>query len=822
MGILNRLGTVFLVLLLAGGLFPVAMGAQEKIDPDMPTRLDINTASREEVRELPIPAALADSLYGHRVRKGYFESVYDILEVPGMDIQTFLTVKAHITITKPGERREVSRYILWLQERLAAEESPREGAIDEWEDLLISPININRADVDDILLLDRVTPVDAVSAVKHRRFLGSLRYVTALKDARYLTSYGFRNMRNYIVTSDPQIERMPFHMHYRMRYDHEDLWLGDEGSYSHRVDAINAQLENLESDTVDNLYTTLSDAGWSPDEISGLRQQLITERAVLEDAQTPGAVSNRLRLRWKEQAKIGGRIINRPGGDQELVKRYAMATNLPLLKKLIVGDYRLTIGQGLLVDNTDEERARLTRRIEGLFGDLTDTEEFKLSGVAAEAELAMLHPTIFYSQDRKDGILNRDGSINSYILSQPRASTVTDVFSQEDYGGALRIDLSDILLIPLGTYLSLNGYQTNLSKPFRPDTAEIDIPFDKDRLDDLNYLLMPSGDRRTYLGTSFRTVYRNVSFEGEYVRQQEHGYGYLCKALVQFNTFYVIYMKRHYAIDFFNPYARPFSEQSKFDDTVVEKDYRLLDPLYRDLQDLPVPKAEDGHYFETRYQITRSLTVTRAYIDVWRNLAYDLNNVRIQGELEYRPVFPLRLRIKQKWQVKQLPKAVLATTSRTQETTLRVFALVAGDYLSLEARYGRVRLTPNELYNGNLLMEGNYLDAAWEHNFSDYLSAVGGVAIWDAKSMSQWIFEDAGIDFLYGEGKKYYITFKDRISENISLRFKIRRKSTSYPHTGIYGSSNEFHYGDDVPVLIRDFTDTKDQMSYNLQIDVRW
>jgi hypothetical protein len=281
-------------------------------------------------------------------------------------------------------------------------------------------------------------------------------------------------------------------------------------------------------------------------------------------------------------------------------------------------------------------------------------------------------------------------------------------------------------------------------------------------------------------------------------------------------------MKRRYGLDFFNPYARSFSEQSKFDDTVVEKDYRLLDPFYSDLQDLPVPKAEDGHYFETRYQITRSLTITRAYIDVWRNLAYNLDNVRIQGELEYRPVFPLRFRIKQKWQVKQLPKAVLATTSRTQETTLRIFALVAGDYLSLEARYGRVGLTPNEQYNGNLLMEGNYLDAAWEHNFSDFFSVVGGVAIWDATSMSQWIFEDAGIDFLYGEGKKYYITFKDRLSENVSLRFKIRRKSSSYPHTGIYGSGNEYHYGDDVPVLIRDFTDIDDQMSYNLQIDVRW
>lgn len=822
MEILTRRYLIIILLVIIGSTLPSSLPSQPTMFSGEVAKIDINTASRDEVHRLPLAAALADSLYSYRIRKGYFRSVYDILEVRGMDMGTFLKIKDRIIITRPEERREVSKYILWLQERLAAEESPREGAIDEWEDLLISPININRAGVDDILLLDRVTPVDAVSAVRHRRFLGGLRYVNALQDAKYLTSYGFRNMRNYIVTSDPEIQRIPFHLHYRMRYDHEDLFFGDEGSFSDRVDALNARLEELEADTVDNLYTTLTDAGWTPEEIYGLRQKLVTEREALLNARTPGDVSNRLRLRWSNRVKLGGRFIVQPGGNEELIKRYAMVTDLPLIRKLIVGNYRITIGQGLLIDNTDEERARLTQRIEGLFGDLTDTEEFAFSGIAAEARAALFHPTVFYSRDRKDGILNRDGSVNSYVLTRPRTAPVADVFSQEDYGGALRIDLSDMLFIPLGTYVSLNGYETRMSKPLRPDTATIDIPLDKDRLDDLNYLLMPSGDRRTYLGTTFRTVFRNVSFEGEYVRQHDHGYGYLYKALIQFNTFYVIYMKRHYALDFFNPYGRPFVEQSRFDDTVVEKDYRLLDPLYSDLQDLPVPKAEDGHYFETRYQISRSLTITRAYIDVWRNLAYDLDNVRIQGELEYRPVFPLRFRIKQKWQVKQLPKAVQATTSRTQETTLRVFALVAGDYLSLEARYGRVGLTPNELYNGDLLMEGNYLDAAWEHNFSDFFSVVGGVALWDAKSMSQWIFEDAGIDFLYGEGKKYYLTFKDRLSENVSVRFKIRRKSTSYPHTGIYGSGNEYHYGDDVPVLVRDFTDIRDQMSYNLQIDVRW
>ena len=785
-------------------------------------KINLNIASKDEIRTLPVSRNIADSLYSFRIKKGYFKSVYELLESPMMDIQTFEKIKPLVIIKPLPAKRNVSKYILYLQERLAAEESPREGAIDEWEDLLISPININRADVDDILLLDRVTPVDAVSAVRHRRFVGSLRYISELKDAKFLSPYGFRNMRNYVVTKESEARGTPFSLHYTMRYDYQDMWSGDEDSYADKVAALDAEINDLNEDTTYNLRSRLLDAGWSLEEVSGLKGELLNEKNMLFSARRPGIFSNKLKILKGKDAKLGGRIVSLPGREQYLDKGYVEVINKGPINKIIIGNYRLTVGEGLFFDNTDEERARLTSRVDGLFGDLTDTEEFKLTGVAASGKVSRLHPLVFYSKDRKDGILNRDGTLNTYFYTKPRSSFFKDVFSEEDYGGVVKFDLSDVLFIPLGTYISFNTYQSFTSKTMKPDTGAIDIPFDKDRLDDENYLLMPFGNYRTYLGTSFRTVYRNLSFKGDYVKQKDYGYGYILSSLVQFNTFYIIYIKRHYSVNFYNPYSRAFSEQSKFDDTVVEKDYRLINPLYTVLQDLPIPKAEDGNYVETRYQILRNLTLTRAYLDVWKNLAYNLNNIRIQAELEYRPVFPLRFRIKQKWQVKHLPKSVMATTSTTEETTLRIFATVGGDYLSLEARYSRVRLTPNEKYNGNLLMEGNYVDGSWEHNFSDFFSIAGGVAVWDAQSMSQWIFEDTGIDFLYGNGKKYYITFKDILSENISLRFKVREKVTEYPHTGIYNSGEMYHYADGGEMRIRDFTDKRDQMSYNLQIDVRW
>jgi hypothetical protein len=349
------------------------------------------------------------------------------------------------------------------------------------------------------------------------------------------------------------------------------------------------------------------------------------------------------------------------------------------------------------------------------------------------------------------------------------------------------------------------------------------MPGDGILLNDANYTQLAQGKQRRFLGADFRTAINNVSLEGEYARQDKGGAACLLRAQTQYNYLYLTGLFRHYDVNYDNPYNRGFTEMHRFEDTPVEKTYRIIDPTLTDMMNFPTPKAEEGVYLETRYQISRQITFTRAYVDVWRNLAIGLNNWRFQGEAEYRPVFPLRFRLKQKIQKKQLAKDVSPTTSLTYETSLRTLASLAGyDFLTGEARIAKVELTPSVAYNSNTTIWGGFLSVSWEHNFSDDFTTETGIAAWQTNGMSQWIFDDVGIDFLDGRGMKYYITASDRLSDFLLLKLKFRQKLSEYVHTGLAGANSGFHFLEPDPEPIPDFTALRNSYYVGVQLDFIW
>ncbi|MCD6399237.1 hypothetical protein J7L85_00435, partial [candidate division WOR-3 bacterium] len=120
------------------------------------------------------------------------------------------------------------------------------------------------------------------------------------------------------------------------------------------------------------------------------------------------------------------------------------------------------------------------------------------------------------------------------------------------------------------------------------------------------------------------------------------------------------------------------------------------------------------------------------------------------------------------------------------------------------------------------VMDGGYISLVFEHRFSERLSTYLGSAIWKTDDMSQWIFEDTGIDFLYGNGNKFFVSFIDRVSDNLFLRLKFRRKYTEYNHVGLEYSNGEYHYENGTPTLINGFVDNKTNYTGNLQIIWWW
>ncbi|MCK4328810.1 helix-hairpin-helix domain-containing protein [candidate division WOR-3 bacterium] len=777
--------------------------------------IDINRAALEEVLTLPIPEEDARALYEWRLSKGEFKSIYELRELKCIDGEEFERIKPLIEILPMEEKRAVSRYIEDVQERLASEESPSEAAVDKWEELAVSPMDINTAGIDDILLLDRVNLVDAASLVRYRKSGGRFRYQSDLK--RATTYYAFRNMRNFVTFKRKEIESLEFHGFGRIQIEDSDRFDIDWNNPVENMYYLESSISNLLPDSI--TYEKLIRAEWSDSDIDSLRKRLEEERDELASLSSVALPTMKLRLTLGPHLKFG---IQKKSelGDNELLKGYFGVEEMGYLRKLYVGNYRLTFSQGLFMDNTDETLSRIYDRPEGLFGDLTSTREFVLKGIAGEVGIGRYSSMFFYSNSKRDGIENPDGTINSYIITVPRMKAFKDVFREELYGGRVCFDLSNILKLPLATRIGFSGMNLSYDKRFNPDARTLDIPFDKDNLTDPNYTRMWSGKSRNIYGIDARTVIRNLSFEGEWAGT-EQGSAFILKSRVQYNTLYLLVLLRHYGISYDNPYSRAFMEQKKFDDTMLEKEYRLLDPLYFFLSEYPAPKAEEGLYIELRNQVTRNFTFTKVYVDIWRNVGRSLPNLRFQGEIEWRPIFPLRLRLKQKIQRKYLYKSVEPTVSRTFETTLRSFAtLTQRDYINAEIRIARVQLTPTVEYGSNSLIDGGYLSSSYEHRFSDRLSILGGFAVWSTNGLSQWIFEDTGIDFLYGSGRKFYITIKDRLSDNIYIRFKLRDKLTEIPHTGLY--EGDYRIGEEEIHMMRDFVDKKRELGGELQLIFWW
>jgi len=88
-----------------------------------------------------------------------------------------------------------------------------------------------------------------------------------------------------------------------------------------------------------------------------------------------------------------------------------------------------------------------------------------------------------------------------------------------------------------------------------------------------------------------------------------------------------------------------------FDGTILEKQYYLKNPLVSEMYyNSPWSQPERGLYIETRYKFLRQLTLTKVYLDMWERKSDGRKSVRFQGELEYRPIYQIAMRLKQKLQ----------------------------------------------------------------------------------------------------------------------------------------------------------------------------
>ena len=790
--------------------------------------IDLNRASLEEIKQLPLPEDDALAIYEYREFRAYFESVYDLMKVPGIDAEELEALKPlvrieRVEIDEVAERMNIAQRMVrsW-----GSSESTNEGLIDMWIDIAKDPPNINTADVYELMNIQNVSPVDAVAIVNHREAIGTYR---GRRDLRYtpgLSGWGYYNLRSLI------------------RYEDKARGGDLHGTYQFRVKSFGPYGDTEDLLKQDILYAqNVYDSWWDRLELDKVRPS------------TAHKVYLKYFISERTAARTGLHLWKRWGETEydDHLKGFVAFENFGLgdlrVDKLVFGTFLVGFGQGLVMENSDYYKSRKSgyswdKRYYGVLGDVSRTDIYKHKGLGLQFSWNWLKGIGFFSNDYKDAVLNKDGSVFSPIILTPSIDNETlrkyglppmrDALHEKTYGGNLRFVYAP------GSHFGLSGYESRYNRNFDPKGGEAFIArYDKVTAVDNEIFSMykSPGKYRRIHGLEWQHVYKNFCAQLEYAEMHIDGNvlkigddpgAFVGSIWTQYNNLHFLALFRNHDVGFDNPYSRGFSNYEKFRGTILEDEWYLTDPLYGLLADNSVaPQSERGFYVNTRYRLTNNIIPSLEY-DRWTRLADGASYSRFVGRLEWRFLHPLRLRIRQQWQGRHRDNDLTPMSYHLDETRIEL-EMRLSNYDLVEFIYirGGTEWPPRPRLVGTVLPGGDHPVSGQAylpnnsflmravHNFNDKFNISVGAIAYDG---FVWYFEES--EFMPIDGRnsmKFWVNFQDRLSDNLWLEIKAAW-DRSDPLTNVDVRQYNQPYGDMVDY---DFLVRKHDY-FRIQIDYIW
>ena len=829
-------------------LFMTAVTAQEKMAAyySSDNQLDLNNAGYEEIARLPIPQPLAERIYNRVTYQGALRSIYDLNKIEGMTQELFLKVKPLVRIepySPKTERAERIENLYYKIERWEGNEGINQALVDLWIEQALEPVHINTVRFDQLLNLQGVSPVDAASIINYRGQVGQIFSSRDLRSAPYLSYYGYRNTRDFVSFEQRETHR-EFHGHFLMRTDNTPF-LTEEAEATALIPT--ARLAN----NYPNVYSRFLGSLGKNIHFGYSYSHSLNEPFIYRDAGI-GKIPN---------GKLYVGIENQRLGPVEL-------------RKVYLGNYSLAFGQGVIMENSDYFQPRKSgfgfrKRFIGLSGDNSRTRQYKLTGAATELTFKKAHLFLFGSFDKRDAILNSTPVLingeerhpmNQLIVLDQRFEYAPGDSNRIQKDLPWRDNVSELLygthfaydILP-ATQIGLTYYESAYDRLIRPEMGEIVGS------ENLGNTAMPDNEilnsyggsvsdgenpfwsdaksfRRIY-GFDFRTVYQNVALQGEYAELDNaqgafsgNPHALVLSAYVQYNSFYLLGLYRDYSLKFDNPYQRSFSNYRRYKRTIYEDYFYLQDAQYGQLYtNNPQPQPEKGFYFYSRYQINRKFVLTIDYNN-WRRVSDDATQHRLVGTVEFRPIFPLRINLRQKYQGREVQNNLTTEYFENFEFRGRVrLRLSRFDELGVLYVNATTKFRPRPRFMfpietgeelryanlaGNIASPGEALGGFFTHNFNRWLKIKGFLGYYKGFF---WNFEDTQFMVMDSPrgAMRYWISLYSRISPQISMRFKYTRdynkainywqtresnnepisiKNGRYYQTNLYQPTQDFYY----------------------------
>ncbi len=831
--------------------------------------MNLNTATGEQLSALPLTSRQQDDILFYLQTRGYFDTIYDLLEIESIDPQTIQKLKPLISVEPPeisdfaaGMERSAYKLEQWM-----AAEGNSEGLSELWLDRFFDPMNINKMNYDDLMALPNISPVDAAAVLKQQK-RGTIYGTFELQNAPGISYYGYRNLRDFVRFTDGQEAKPRFH----------------------------ARLTQL----IRTVPVTTN-----PDDEGNISQ--------FNDISRP-EIFRRLALSWGRHLNAGHVFLKNMGNPRGIFteKRYLSIENYNLgfarLDRLILGNFTATFGQGVVMETSDYFSPRRTgygfsKRSDGIYPDNTRSSQYVMDGLAIQISNPIGRLAVFASYHSRDAIINADQSFSSLLVMQPRLpwgvdgtpppvrpahfaspadslnfadeldtwqsttkiyEPLTDAVNEATWGWNIRVapligtyvgftfyeSLYDRVLDPQ-IINSITGGQDDLEPEFDPSTDYDDYSGDAFYLTYLTNTADPeiaamyasSGTSplwgraksfRRLIGVDFSSVISNMVFQGEYGEFiSDHKFFHLgdephalvLSAFAQFNNFNFLALYRDYELGFDNPYQRSFSNYQRFKTTIFEDSFWLEDPVYSYLYSgNPQPQSEKGTFLSGRYQFHRDFVGTFNW-DTWTRAADDARYFRTVATIDWRPAFNYRVNIRQKWQARGSMDVGHPSPFDSRETRIRIRLRMSGfDQAELLYSFGhttfspRPRLTDNGIVPGADVTVGNVnapdetIGFSITHNFDKFMKISGGSLL--IKGFL-WNFEDTDFRIFNSESGAlhHWIAFTNHPTPTLSVKFKF-----SYTHDQPFTriTEGQISTGQWIsnPTVIHQSTDFRVQLDY--------